>query len=76
MKNVLENSWWGDASSGGLTVLRAPGKKQYAGPFQQYWKKDQLYCTLYGNIVWVKQYTLLLTECGVLDSHLKQYQVT
>ena len=23
---------------------------------------------------WVKQYTLSLTECGVLDSHLKQYQ--
>ena len=26
---------------GGLKVLRAPGKKQYAGPFQQCWKKDQ-----------------------------------
>ena len=27
------------AYSGGLKVLRAPGKKQYAGLFQQCWKK-------------------------------------
>ena len=37
------------AHSGGLKVLRAPGKKQYAGPFQQCWKKDQI--LLYGSIV-------------------------
>ena len=35
--------------SGGLKVLRAPGKKQYAGTFQQCWNKDQI--LLYGSIV-------------------------
>ena len=38
-----------DGISGGLKVLRTPGKKQYAGPFQQCWKKDQI--LLYGSIV-------------------------
>ena len=37
------------AGSGGLEVLRAPGKKQYAGPFQQCWKKGQI--LLYGSVV-------------------------